>query len=221
MASLVSLALERPTLDLDVEVIVGTRRSRRQVALACAPEGDRIGSSRADTGMLVAINPRRSFSSRFDRGVHWFQFERDTFALCLPPWMDLQLNTRNWRSQSVSGAIYLSRSDLLSALGARGVLLLQVLKAAPNRPCYTSRHEHLDTCEVFDPLDGGLGTEYRRGDAQWRGLKERLEVPPQTRHQLRRVKAGFSVNLIQMYGISCVLPGKVGAVLDMSDHRYC
>ncbi len=100
----------------------------------------------------------------------------ERFYLQFPAWMDVQTQMAAWQSQSTSGAVYLSRTDLRCAFGVAGVLLLQLLPVVGNA-CLTSRHFHRETREIFDPLDAELGTEYRRGDARWRPLRERLEVP--------------------------------------------
>jgi hypothetical protein len=221
MASIITSAIERPTVELDAEVIIGAASCRRRIALEClgcdaAPRLDE-GESR----LLLAINPTIPFMPLENLELREMARGNERFYLQFPAWMDVQTQFAAWQSQSVSGAVYLSRTDLRAAFGVAGVLLLQVLPVAAGQPCLTSRHYHRQTREIFDPLDAELGAEYRRGDARWRPLRERLEVPPGVRHQLRRAKPGYSVNLIQMYGASFIRIGPEGPMLDMSDHIYC
>jgi len=220
MASITTPGTERPTLELDAEVIIGAAKCRRLVALECTPHQRVTSLSDGPSRLLVAINPTVPFTPI--EGLELYEMARgsERFYLQFPGWMDRQTEFEAWQSQSTSGAVYLSRTDLLPSFGVSSVLLLQVLPATIG-PCLTSRHFHRQTSEIFDPLDAGLGTQYRRGDARWRPLKERLEVPALVRHQLRRTQPGYSVNLIQMYGPGRIVMGPRGRLLDMSDHIYC
>jgi hypothetical protein len=221
MASITTSRTERPTVELDAEVIIGATACRRLVALEFAPRDLSACLGETESRLLLAINPTIPFTPVDGLELHEMARGNERFYLQFPLWMDVQTQFDAWESQSTSGAIYLSRTDLEAIFGAPGVLLLQVLPVA-TRVCLTSRHFHRQTSEIFDPLDAGLGTEYRRGDARWRPLRERLEVPPLVRHQLRRVRPGYSVNLIQMYGpLSRIVAGPHGPLLDMSDHIYC
>jgi len=169
--------------------------------------------------LFLAINP--TLDLRIPKGllIQQCTYRNDTFLFSFPRWMDVQ-EPASWQSQSASGAIYLSRTDLQRCFGVSGVLLLQILIADRQTPCVTSRHKHLRTRELFDPIDAALGTEIRRGDNIWRSMRERVEIPPNEPHQLRRVEEGPSVNLIQMYGACGTEIGPSGPLLDMSDHIY-
>jgi hypothetical protein len=220
MASIVASVTDRPTVELDAEVIVGAVSSRRRIALE-VPGGDSGCRLHSESRLLLAINPTIPFLPLEHVELREMARGSQRFYLQFPAWMDVQRDFAASQSQSVSGAIYLSRTDLQATLGVPGVLLLQVLPVDSHEPCLTSRHFHRRTHEIFDPLDADLATEYRRGDARWRPLRDRLEVPPRVRHQLRRSEPGYSVNLIQMYGPCRVLAGPDGSRLDMSDHIYC
>lgn len=220
MASIIASVTERPTVELDAEVIIGATSCRRRIALEVAGHEPAMHVEDAESRLLLAINPTIPFAPLENIELREMARGSQRFYLQFPLWMDVQGEFAAWQSQSVSGAVYLSRTDLRAAFGVPGVLL-QLLPVDSRLPCLTSRHYHRRTSEIFDPLDAGLGTEYRRGDARWRPLRERLEVPPGVRHQLRRVRPGYSVNLIQMYGDSRILPGPDGPKLDMSDHVYC
>jgi hypothetical protein len=207
------------TVDLFTDVIIGARRRIKKVTLSLTPRGSMDDFPTGESRLFLAINPNIDF--RLSRGLQIEQhtYRGDTFLYGFPRWMDVQ-NPNAWQSQSASGALYLSRTDLARWFGVSGILLLQILSADRETPCYTSRHKHLRTREVFDPLDAALGTEYQRGTGGWLRLRERLEVPPCEPHQLRRVEPGPSVNLIQMYGACGTEEGPCGPLLDMTDHIY-
>ena len=217
MASILSMAHETPTIDLETEVIIGARWARRRISLVCSPPCD---ASPGASSLLVAINPTIDLPQLRYPSVQRYRLGTDTYWLQLPSWMEAPSLPEAWSSQSISGALYPSRTDLRSCFGVPGVVLLQVLRAESGIPCLTSRHEHYQTREVFEPLDDAQQTEYRQGDGRWRTLRRRLEVEPHTRHQLRRVEPGFSVVLIQMYGATRIDQGPLGPMLDMSDHIY-
>jgi hypothetical protein len=220
MASITQSRTQQSTVELDAEVIIGATACRRIISLEFVSPGNAPCLGEGESRLLLAINPTVPFRPLNGLQLHEMACGSERFYLQFPAWMDVQAQRTAWRSQSASGAIYLSRTDLRGPFGVAGVLLLQVLPVAAG-PCLTSRHFHRATREIFDPLDAALGTEYRRGDARWRPLRDRLEVPVLVRHQLRRLQRGYSVNLIQMYGASRVLAGPHGALLDMADHIYC
>jgi hypothetical protein len=209
-----------PTIDLYTEVIIGSRRSIKSVALECATRTNGRQASPEDWHLLLAINPQIPPSRPRPRPLRCVRCGGNTYLFSFPRWMDQPLDAQSWISQSNSGALYLSRTDLRLTFGVPGVLLLQILEAAPRGPCFTSLHEHYETREIFDPLDDAGQTEFRRGHDPWNVLKQRLEIAPRELHQLRRISPGVSVNLIQMYGACSVESGPGGPRLDMSDHIY-
>jgi hypothetical protein len=221
MATIVESVTGRPTIELDAEVIIGARACRRRIALQLEGRESTTQLEECESRLLLAINPTVPFVPLDSVELREMARGSQRFYLQFPDWMDAQPEFGAWQSQSVSRAMYLSRTDLGRRFGVPGVLLLQVLAVDSHQPCLTSRHYHRRTHEIFDPLDGETCAEYRRGDARWRPLRERLEVPPGVRHQLRRVGPGYSVNLIQMYGASRIVAGPDGPRLDMSDHIYC
>jgi hypothetical protein len=220
MAMTLGLQTESPTMDFVTEVIVGPHRHVRTVSLEGAPRWGLPDSWQDDTHLLVAINPRVGLDELSEPGVRHGVLDGDDFYFRLPSWMDVQARAEDWRSQSVSGALYLSRTDLCDRFDVPCVLLLQVLRAGPSAPCYTSYHSHDLTREVFEPLDGAGLCEFRNGGDAWHRLDDRLDVPPRTAHQLRRMSPGCSVNLIQMFGPVRIQNGASGNLLDMRDHIY-
>jgi hypothetical protein len=205
--------------ELYVEVIVGARRRISRVRLAFDPpeRATPIGNDRC---LLLGIDARVDFTlspaaplARCALLDHAFQFR-------FPAWMDARLDPATWRSQSESGALYLSRTDLYPTFGVSGVLLVQLLWVNQARPCFTSLHKHHHTRELFDPLDPGGESEYRRGNMPWRPLHRRIEIPPGELHQLRRLAPGVSLNMLQMYGPYGIVPSSKGPLLDMTDHDY-
>lgn len=218
--SILPIRTNQETIDLYTDVIVGARRRIKKITLHCGPARGGDALARESSRLLLAINPVYKLRTMQPRSVHRFRYGGNTFWFHFPKWMDVQLNPDSWRSQSRSGALYLSRTDLGGHFSVAGVLLLQILMAGEGSPCLTSWHEHRHTRELFDPLDAAGATEYRRGALGWRVLKERLEIPPGEPHQLRRVAPGPSVNLIQMYGACKTEQGRFGPLLDMTDHIY-
>jgi hypothetical protein len=203
-------------LDIHTETIVGNRRHSRSISL---PVSTDVVSAFQDCRLLVTVNRRLDMDrSRYGR-IQRCEHEGNVFEFCLPQWMDAQADPRHWRSQSRSSALYLSRTDLLPCFGISGVILLQILLARSEAPCFTSRHKHLRTREVFNPLNAGPA-EIRRGDNRWQKLDSRFEIPPGEIHQLRNLWAGPSIVLIQMYGDCRIDNGANGPRLDMSDHIY-
>jgi hypothetical protein len=219
MASISSVSHDRPTLELNAEVIIGARRSQRRLTLDCTPEFS-ADVVTGDERLLVAINPTVHLALLRYPAVERFSLGEDVFWLQLPSWMQPPTSPESWRSQSVSGALYPSRTDLREAYGVPGVVLLQLLKSRWGAPCFTSCHRHLGTREVFEPLDEAGHTHWRQASGRWRRLTRRLDIEPGVQHQLRRVEPGFSVVLIQMYGITSIEHGPSGPQLDMSDHIY-
>jgi hypothetical protein len=192
----------------------------RSVTLDAVPAWGLPPSWQDETHLLVAINPEVGLDELAEPGVQRQVLDGDEFYYRFPSWLDAPARAEAWRSQSVSGALYLSRTDLFERFDVECVLLLQVLRAGAGAPCYTSYHSHDVTREVFEPLDGAGAAEYRNGTGGWHRLHDRLDVPPRTAHQLRRVRPGMSVNLIQMFGPVRLHSGADGARLDMRDHVY-
>jgi hypothetical protein len=219
MSTLVPTRTSFRTVDLFTDVVIGARRRIKKVTLSCEPRGSRDDFPTGQSRLFLAINPALELRIPKGLSIQQYSYRGDTFLFSFPNWLDMQ-EPGAWQSQSASGAIYLSRTDLQKCFGVSGVLLLQILIADHRGPCLTSRHKHLRTRELFDPLDAGLGTQYRRGDNVWRCLKDRLEIPPGEPHQLRRMGSGPSVNLIQMYGACGTEEGPCGPLLDMTDHIY-
>lgn len=218
MATTIPITTGRPLIDLETEVILGGSRYRKHVPLMCVPRrGSRCEPS--DARLLLAINPERRLLPPRMPGLRHCVYRGDAYWFRFPSWLE-PADSAVWASQSTSGALYLSRSDLCSHFGVSGVVLLQVLSAQPDAPCVTSRHFHRITREIFDPLDSGCQTQFHDNQRGWQAMRERLEVPPGLCHQLRREEPGFSVNLIQMYGPCRMLQGPHGPMLDMSDHIY-
>jgi hypothetical protein len=225
MASTLSSSTRNRTVELCCETILGQRRHSKNIRLALPADVDgRLPGNDSLPGnrhhLLVAINRTIDLDRSLHPDVHRAAHHDDMFEFSFPQWMDAQRDPRGWQSQSASGALYLSRTDLMPVFGIAGVVLLQVLQGRESGPCLTSRHKHHRTREVFEPLDSETVSEIRRDTGHWQRLDTRCEIPPGEVHQLRNVRPRPSVVLIQMYGDCRIAQSESGPRLDMSDHIY-